>query len=99
MIFISPPTVDEHLNAAPGADRSILARNVVVCAIPSDQQDMKRSIPHEVDVKRIRTAGTDYIVHTEYNRRILNEAEGDQGLCCRRSVAIERERDLCAGLL
>lgn len=28
MIFISPPTVDEHLDAAPSADYSILARDI-----------------------------------------------------------------------
>jgi hypothetical protein len=31
--------------------------------------------------------GTDSIVHTEYGRKSSNEAEGDEGLCHRRSVA------------
>jgi len=65
MIFISLPAVDEHLNAAPTADHSIVARHVrspsvavqlVVCAILSNQQDVKHGIEHEVDVKWIQSS-------------------------------------------
>lgn len=37
--------------------------------------------------------GTDYIVHTKYGRKMFNEAEGNQGLYCRRSVATGHEKD------
>jgi hypothetical protein len=65
IIFISLPAVDEHRNAAPSADHSVLARNVrspsvgvhhVVCAILGDQQDMEYGVPYEVDVEWIKIA-------------------------------------------
>lgn len=61
-IFIPPPTVEEHLNAALSADYSILARSVrwpsvivchIVCAILGDQQDVKHGIAREMGVEWI----------------------------------------------
>jgi hypothetical protein len=59
------PAASELLNAAPTVDHSIVARHVrspsvavqlVVCAILSDQQDVKHGIEREVDVKWIQSS-------------------------------------------
>ena len=65
MIFICLPAIDEHDNAALTTDHSIVARHVrspsvavqlVVCAILSNQQDMKHGIECEVDLKWIQNS-------------------------------------------